>query len=57
MAFYQSTFRYLGASNKDAPLLYILQAEPMAYGIRQTYNIVDIQLPAIERPLTAKINQ
>ena len=40
-----------------APLLYILQAEPMACGIRQNDNIVGIQLPAIERPLTAKINQ
>ena len=57
-SFYLNTFRYLGPSNKDAlSLLYSLQAEPMACGIRQNDKSVGLQLPAIERPLTAKINQ
>ena len=37
--------------------MYILQAEPMTCGMRQNDNSVGLQLPAIERPLTAKIKQ
>ncbi len=41
-----------------APLLYIIQAEPMACKIRSNQNIVGIQLPILDgRPAQAKLNQ
>ena len=49
--------RFIKQGCPVAPRLYILQAKPMALGIRQNDNIVGIKLSLIERSLTAKINQ
>jgi hypothetical protein len=38
------------------PILYILQAEPMAFAIRDTDEIKRIQMPGSEHALESKIN-